>query len=295
MSLLGSPVGEKRALEWFRPFGFGRDVWLAQHRANRLKATARTEVVFLGDSITESWSAPLPWRALQLLGVEPCFDRMGSHLQVLKSALTFFMLFPAWLLTWCLGSRARVCVLSRGLLALDFQRPSWSQLLAPLNAVNMGIAGDRTRHLQWRVNHGELDGARALKVVALLIGINNLNYEESTAEETASDIFACAKLIANRYPGVKVLVQQLFPATKNGAMRDNWQAVNSRLQRLFQEVPGSDVADRLALADVGERFLDSGGCAVDALPDQLHLNEAGYRIWAEAVRPHLLRLSAPAC
>src|SRR5690242_17023767 len=36
----------------------------------------------------------------------------------------------------------------------------WNQYYAPRHAANFGISGDRTQHLLWRMDHGELDGIK---------------------------------------------------------------------------------------------------------------------------------------
>ncbi|MDR2512617.1 MAG: hypothetical protein LBD01_02320, partial [Puniceicoccales bacterium] len=37
-------------------------------------------------------------------------------------------------------------------------RAAWTEKLAPLNAANFGISGDRTGHVLWRLKNGELEG-----------------------------------------------------------------------------------------------------------------------------------------
>jgi hypothetical protein len=34
----------------------------------------------------------------------------------------------------------------------------WSTYYAKRNAVNLGISGDRTQHVLWRLDHGNIDG-----------------------------------------------------------------------------------------------------------------------------------------
>ncbi len=64
----------------------------------------------------------------------------------------------------------------------------WNANFAPLGAVNLGLAGDRTQHLLWRLHNGEL-GALRPKVIVLMIGTNNIGWEKektvrNTTEET---------------------------------------------------------------------------------------------------------------
>ena len=42
--------------------------------------------------------------------------------------------------------------------------------------INFGVGGDRTQHVLWRFEHGQLDGIKA-KVAVVMIGTNNSNNE----------------------------------------------------------------------------------------------------------------------
>jgi hypothetical protein len=48
----------------------------------------------------------------------------------------------------------------------------WKELGAKYKLINLGVAGDRTQHLLWRFEQGQLDGLKA-KVAVVLIGTNN--------------------------------------------------------------------------------------------------------------------------
>src|SRR5690606_11425250 len=51
-------------------------------------------------------------------------------------------------------------------------KAAWERFIAPLNAGNFGLGGDRTQQVLWRMVNGELDGLDP-KVFVLLIGTNN--------------------------------------------------------------------------------------------------------------------------
>ena len=48
----------------------------------------------------------------------------------------------------------------------------WRRHFEPRKAANFGIGGDRTEHVLWRIQNGELEGI-APKVTVLMIGTNN--------------------------------------------------------------------------------------------------------------------------
>ena len=57
----------------------------------------------------------------------------------------------------------------------------WERYYAPRNAVNLGIGGDRTQHVLWRLDNGNLDRVKP-KAAVIMIGTNNSNGEDNTPE-----------------------------------------------------------------------------------------------------------------
>ena len=53
----------------------------------------------------------------------------------------------------------------------------WNKFYVPRHALNLGISGDRTQHVLWRLDHGELAGLKP-KAVVLMIGTNNTGQEK---------------------------------------------------------------------------------------------------------------------
>jgi lysophospholipase L1-like esterase len=153
----------------------------------------------------------------------------------------------------------------------------------PMKAANFGIGGDRTQHVIWRLQNGELDGIKP-KVVQLMIGTNNSNGTDNTAEEIADGVKGIIDEIKKKSPSTKVLLLAVFPRNtgKDDAakkiQKDKIDKVNSIISKL------DDGGKSVKFLDIGSKFKDaSGALPKEIMPDQLHLSEKGYEIWANAV------------
>jgi len=159
----------------------------------------------------------------------------------------------------------------------------WDMYYSNLDAANFGIGGDKTQHVLWRIENGELDGISP-KVVVLLIGTNNIGYP-------AEDILKADELIVQRIheklPNSKLLILGIFPRGDNpkapsvAEMRAKIKTVNAGLATL-------DDGDKTCFLDIGSKFLnDDGSLPRPIMPDFLHPTAAGYQIWADAMVPLL--------
>jgi len=147
----------------------------------------------------------------------------------------------------------------------------------PLKAANFGIGGDRTQHVLWRLQHGELEGIQP-KVLMLMIGTNNLG--SNTVEEIADGIKAIVKETHKRSPKTKVLLLGIFPrGPKPDALREKIKQINEIIAKL------DDGGKTVQYLDLAEKFLEKDGTlSKEIMPDYLHLSPKGYRIWADAVK-----------
>ncbi len=149
----------------------------------------------------------------------------------------------------------------------------------PLKAANFGIGGDRTQHVLWRLQNGELDGIQP-KVLMLMIGTNNSNGRDNTAEEIADGIKAIVREVHKRSPKTKVLLLGVFPrGPRPNPQRDKIKQVNETIAKL------DDGGKTVKYLDIGDKFLEKDGTLPrEIMPDFLHLSEKGYRIWGDAVK-----------
>jgi len=160
----------------------------------------------------------------------------------------------------------------------------WDQYYAPRNAVNMGFSGDRTQHVLWRLDHGHLEGISP-KLAVLMIGTNNSNGNDNTAEEIADGIIAICKTIRTKCPQTKILILAIFP---RGPEPSDQRDKNAKASLLASKVADGKMVHYL---DINDKFLTKDGfLSMKVMPDYLHPNEAGYKIWAEAIEPKVAEL-----
>src|SRR5580765_6618893 len=83
----------------------------------------------------------------------------------------------------------------------------WTKSYGPRHAANFGIGGDRTQHVLWRIENGELDGIKP-KVVVLMIGTNNSNSD--SGDQIAEGVEKIIQVLQAKLPGTKVLLLAIF-------------------------------------------------------------------------------------
>jgi lysophospholipase L1-like esterase len=157
----------------------------------------------------------------------------------------------------------------------------WEKNYAPLKAANFGIGGDRTEHVLWRLQNGELDGITP-KLAVLMIGTNNLGANKD--EEIADGIKAIVADLHKRTPATKLLLLGIFPRgmKADDSARGRIKHINSIIAKL------DDDGKTIKYFDIGNKFLEADGTLPKSImPDGLHPNGMGYEIWAEAIAPNV--------
>jgi lysophospholipase L1-like esterase len=89
-------------------------------------------------------------------------------------------------------------------------RTIWEEAYGPRRAVNIGISGDRTEHVLWRLDHGNLDGITP-KVAVVMIGTNNISHNAHSTDEVLAGVQAVVKRIREISPNARVLLLGIFP------------------------------------------------------------------------------------
>ena len=156
----------------------------------------------------------------------------------------------------------------------------WQRHFAGIETLNLGFAGDRTEHVLWRIENGALEGISP-KIIALLIGTNNIGHRVESIDETLKGIISIINLVNKKIPNAKVLLFAVFPRSKRPSARLRLR-VNDLNKRLEETVEDTDVC----YVDLTHLFLDEHGILnEDVSPDYLHLSRHQYKKWAEYIQP----------
>ena len=161
----------------------------------------------------------------------------------------------------------------------------WESYYGARKAVNLGFGGDRTEHVIWRLTKGAWNQIKP-KVAVLMIGTNNTGHKMQDPSQTAAGIERILNILKERSPKTKVLLLGVFPRGKDP--HDRGRVINQGINQIIRRLADND---RVHYMDLGDHFLQSDGdLPASIMPDALHLNEEGYRIWAEAMEPKLKEL-----
>jgi lysophospholipase L1-like esterase len=160
----------------------------------------------------------------------------------------------------------------------------WAKFYGERHAADFGIGGDRTQHVLWRIENGELDGINP-KVIVLMIGTNNS--KSDSPDQISEGVEKIVSETRFKCPKCKILLLAIFPRNRHDdtpAQMDTIHKVNERIAKL-------DDGKMITFLDINHVFLGPDGkVPADIMPDFLHPNEHGYQLWAEAMEPTLAKM-----
>ncbi len=147
------------------------------------------------------------------------------------------------------------------------------------SAANLGVGGDRTQHVLWRLQQAPLMSVNP-KVIVLMIGTNNI-YDDS-ADDIVAGIRAITALLNQQCPNAEILVLDIPPRG------DPMDSARAKIAQINAELAQGEWPGHARFVRVGNQFLGADGALDRAnLPDLLHFSQKGYAMWAAAIKPEL--------
>lgn len=151
---------------------------------------------------------------------------------------------------------------------------------------NIGFSGDRTENVLWRFEHGEIDGINP-ELAVLMIGTNNTGHRQDPPECTAKGIEMILHEMKEKLPETHVLLLTIFPRGESPGdeLRELNEDINNRIREFGR-------LEHVTFANINDVFLTGQGVLTeDIMPDELHPNEYGYKLWAEEMLPMIRELT----
>ncbi len=184
-----------------------------------------------------------------------------------------------------------------------FGKQSWDESFAGVpaenRALNLGISGDRTEHVLYRILPASAGGLGQLDppelnpdVILVLIGVNNTWAEETpVVDSVVAGIVQVLAAVHARKPDARIVLQSLIPTNDAAKNRDVLLPVNRRIAELARSPQFSGFVSYL---DLYPLFVDAAGQQNGGyfVTDGVHPNQAGYRVWRDRLVPYLRELRA---
>lgn len=164
--------------------------------------------------------------------------------------------------------------------------PAWEKHFPGLKTVNIGIGGDKTQNVLWRLDHGGVEGLQP-RAVVLMIGNNNMFFTPETGIPAAArGIGMCVANLREKFPGARLVVAKILPAHAPG---DRFYE-DIRKTNLALDALELDRDPKVRVVDLWGDFTNADGTLKAGLfaPDHIHLTQdGGYALYAEKLKPLL--------
>ena len=177
--------------------------------------------------------------------------------------------------------------------AIDYPEllANWRQNFWGWNAGDFGWGADKTQHILWRLEHGELDGVNP-KVIVILAGTNNIGPQPGEIGKVADITRGLAAIVGicrQKAPDAVIVLTAIFPRNDNMAVLPEIDRVNVNIERMAD-------GRSIRFLNVNHRLADRDGRLMDGMMnplDKLHPTVNGYQVWADGLKPILTELLGP--
>ena len=150
------------------------------------------------------------------------------------------------------------------------------------NVINRGFGGSMTSDLIYYAE--QIIFPYKPSQIVIYEGDNDVGSGMSV-DAFVTDVKALVRFIEVRLPGVPVIILSVKSSPRRDKSRANYEAANVALYEY------SFTKKHVTFLDVYSSLLDNQGNYRTELfaPDMLHVNEDAYKLWADVIRPHLIK------
>ena len=150
------------------------------------------------------------------------------------------------------------------------------------NVINRGIGGAVVNDITFYLN--DIVFPYDPKQIVLYVGENDLVDENTTADSILNRTMLLYNGIRTKMPNVPIV----YIAMKPSPSRDKFQSKAIAANNLIRQFLAKD--KKTVFVDIFPLMLKNGKSRPELfVSDMLHMNQQGYAIWDNAVRPYLLK------
>ncbi|MGN0835720.1 MAG: GDSL-type esterase/lipase family protein [Candidatus Spyradosoma sp.] len=159
-------------------------------------------------------------------------------------------------------------------------KAAWDASFARFSPLNLGYSGDRTENVLFRLTYGEnLPPNIRPRAFVLLIGTNNFGHRDEAPEDVAAGEIKIIELLRAARPDAHVVVIATFP--RAGERFEKKIAAQNAAVAAWVAARGDE---KISVLNINPKFVGEDGKVDFALlPDGLHPNAQGHKIWADAL------------
>jgi uncharacterized repeat protein (TIGR02543 family) len=156
---------------------------------------------------------------------------------------------------------------------------TWKALEKTHRIINLGIGGDQTMNVIWRLENGEFPSGVTSRYAVVLVGTNNSIMSNHTAEPIAAGIAKIIGIINERSPATRILLISLLP---RGPTWGGGSAGNDEVNEIIKNFDGHL---NVVYLDMAPLFKSDDGSQKTKLfqDDKLHLSSSGYTLLDEHI------------
>jgi acetyl esterase/lipase/lysophospholipase L1-like esterase len=163
---------------------------------------------------------------------------------------------------------------------------AWNKSFAgkPWKGINLGVAGDRTENILFRLLSKAEGGAGNLddpaihpKVIVLMIGTNNLFVHDPS--QIMAGVLACKNRLQQLQPQARIVLCSVLPVQDQSMNEKKVMPVNKLLENMHMD-------PSVHWLDLYPHFVGEHGNQIETLfADGVHLNASGYQKWYDLLVP----------
>lgn len=152
--------------------------------------------------------------------------------------------------------------------------------------LNLGFSGDRTQQTIWIVKDGGILEKINPKLFVLMIGTNNVGWNETDPAQTLEGIQEILRIVREKKPNAKIVLFDVFPRGAN-----NQDGMRKLVNQINEGIPALADGKNIFFASINSKLLEANGETLtrETMPDLLHPGPKGYEFWAEAIEPFILK------